>query len=440
MTRIPIHGKLALQDENKKDSYCVTADLLIPGRGEPFKDACIVVEGSKITHVGPVEDVLKYERLSKLKRTHVEVLMPGMWDCHVHLMGVHRLNSAELMAAANNQALVGARSARDVMLLLNAGFTSIREMGGFGLSLDQAITEGSVPGPKIYSSKSIISPTGGHADAHDMPIDWCKDACSRGGPMYTADGVPECIKAVRMQLRAGASVIKICASGGVGSIRDSPLDQEFSDEEIKAMVDEAARAERIVGAHCHGKAGILAALRNGVKTIEHGSYIDEECCDLMKEKDAILVATRLIVEDGLRLGKDMFDPVSYEKLLVVAKAQWQAYQIAIKNGIKIAIGTDTGISVPGGISQGRNALELGLAVKAGMTPLQAIESCCANGPLTLGPMAPKAGQLKEGYDADFIAVSKNPLDDIAMLKPENVTHVWKQGVCYKSPGHPVSII
>lgn len=105
------------------------------------------------------------------------------------------------------------------------------------------------------------------------------------------------------------------------------------------------------------------------------------------------------------------------------------------------MGTDTGVSIPGGISQGRNALELGYAVKAGMTPLQAIESCCANGPLTLGPQAPLSGQLKEGYDADFIAVSKNPLEDIDVLaQVENITHVWRQGKCFKAPGKPVSCI
>lgn len=155
-------------------------------------------------------------------------------------MGIHKVTSADIVASANNQALVGARSARDVMLLLNAGFTSVREMGGYGIALDQAITEGSLVGPKIYSSNCIISPTGGHADAHDLPEDWCKATTAHGGPAYTADGVAECLKAVRMQLRAGAKVIKICASGGVGSEKDSPLDQEFSDEEIKAMVEEAA--------------------------------------------------------------------------------------------------------------------------------------------------------------------------------------------------------
>ncbi|KAK8216862.1 hypothetical protein M8818_001825 [Zalaria obscura] len=433
--------RIPIRDTSKEDSYCVTADLLIPGRGEPFKNGCIIVSGTKITHVGAVSEVLKYARLAALPKTHVEVLMPGMWDCHVHLMGIHKVSSAAIVASASQQALAGARSARDVMLLLDAGFTSVREMAGYGIQLDQAISEGSLVGPKIYSSNCIISPTGGHADAHDMLADWFHDAVAHGLPCYTADGVAECLKAVRTQLRAGASVIKICGSGGVGSERDDPIDQQFSDEEIAAMVAEAARARRVVGAHCHGKPGIMASLKAGVRTIEHGSYIDDEAADLMLEKDAVLVATRLIVEDGLKLGEGMFTPIGYQKLLVTAKAQWKAYQLAIKRGVKIAIGTDTGVSIPGGISQGRNGLELGYAVKAGMTPLKAIESCCANGPLTLGPMAPLSGQLKEGYDADFIALSKSPLDDIDVLAhAQNVTHVWRAGKCYKSPGHPVSCI
>ena len=287
------------------------------------------------------------------------------------------------------------------------------------------------------------SPTGGHADIHDLPKPWYDDACAHGMPMATADGIPECLRAVRMQLRAGANVIKICGSGGVGSERDNPVDQQFSDEEIKAMVDEAARAQRIIGAHCHGKPGIMACLRAGVKTIEHGSYIDEEAADLMIEKGAILIATRLIVENGLILGKEMFSDVGYAKLLKVATAQWEAMKIAISKGVTIAIGTDSCGSIPGStiIKQGLNGKELAYHVKAGMSPIQAIEAATANGPLTLGPQAPLAGQLKEGYDADFIGLDENPLEDIEVLSgPTHVTHVWRQGKCYKSPGHPVSIL
>jgi imidazolonepropionase-like amidohydrolase len=249
-----------------------------------------------------------------------------------------------------------------------------------------------------------------------------------------------------MQLRAGAKVIKICGSGGVGSELDNPIDQQFSDEEIKAMVDEAARAERIIGAHCHGKAGIMAALKAGVKTIEHGSYLDDEAADLMIEKGAILVTTRLIVENGLH-SKDFFSPLGWEKLQTVAKAQWNGMQVAIRKGVKCAIGTDSTGSLPPSnplskyVKQGLNAKELYYHVKAGMTPLQAIEAATANGPLTLGPQAPKAGQLKEGYDADFIGLDANPLDDIKILiGPEHVTHVWKQGKCAKSPGKPVGLV
>ena len=261
--------------------------------------------------------------------------------------------------------------------------------------------------------------------------------------MATADGIPECLRAVRMQLRAGAAVIKICGSGGVGSERDDPVDQQFSDAEMAAMVSEAARARRVVGAPCHGKAGIMASLRAGVKTIEHGSYLDDEAAELMKEKGAVLVATRLIVENGLLLGRDMFSESGYAKLRKVATAQWHAMRIAIAKGVTCAIGTDSCGSIPGSeiVKQGLNGKELLYHVQAGMTPLQAIEAATANGPLTLGPQAPLAGQVREGYDADFIGLDADPLEDIGVLAgPDHVTHVWRQGKCYKSPGHPVSIL
>lgn len=423
----------------KAEAFVVTADLLIPGRGEPIKHAGIVVKGKTIKRVGRSDDLIK--TFGHLKSTQVKVLMPGMWDCHVHLMGVHKVAGDAFIDAWKNPVLSGARSARDVMLLLNAGFTSVREMAGYGLQLDQAIQEGSLVGPKIYSSNCIISTTGGHADFHDTPLDWCHDMQKHGAPFCVADGPDECMKAVRQQLRAGADVIKICGSGGVGSERDNPMDQQFTSAEMEAMVEVATQAQRIIGAHCHGKAGIVAALNAGVKTIEHGSYLDEESADLMKKNNAILVSTRLIVENGLKL-KEFFSPAGYAKLEAVAKAQEKAMQTAVRKGVTMAIGTDTGVSMPNSIAtHGLNSKELLYHVRAGMTPLQAIEAATANGPLTLGPRAPKAGLLEAGYDADFIALDENPLEDIKVLiGGEHVTHVWRQGVCYKWPGHPVSII
>ncbi|KAK5117374.1 hypothetical protein LTR62_005992 [Meristemomyces frigidus] len=430
--------------EPKKDKFVVEADLLIPGKGDPIEHGSIVVEGNKILQVG--ESISIAKDYSHLPKYHVKTLMPGMWDCHVHFLGAQRVAWDSLLEAQQKQALTGARCAPDLLRLLDAGFTSVREMAGYGIQLDQAIEEGSLVGPKIYSSNAIISPTGGHADLHPLPKPWYDDLCRQNGPFQTADGVPECLKVVRMQLRAGAKVIKICGSGGVGSELDNPVDQQFSSEEMTAMVDEAARAQRIIGAHCHGKAGIMAALHAGVKTIEHGSYLDDEAADLMIQKGAILVTTRLIVENGLQ-SKDFFSPKGYAKLSVVAKHQWNAMQTAIRKGVTCAIGTDsTGTLPPSNplsklVRQGLNAKELVYHVKAGMTPLQAIEAATANGPLTLGPQGPKAGQLREGYDADFIGVDANPLEDIGVLVgPGHVSHVWRQGKCYKSPGRGVSFI
>lgn len=262
-------------------------------------------------------------------------------------------------------------------------------------------------------------------------------------PTALADGTAECMKVVRSQLRAGANVIKICGSGGVGSERDNPIDQQFSDEEMRVMVEEATRAQRIIGAHCHGKLGIMAALKAGVKTIEHGSYLDEEAAELMLEKGAVLVATRTIVETILKLGKGVLTDRGYEKAQALASQHESAMKLAVKKGITMATGCDFVGSIPGSsvMSYGLNGRELGYHVKAGMTELQAIEAATANAPLTLGPQAPKTGQLKEGYDADFIALDSNPLEDIAVLDgPEHVEYVWKLGKCYKAPGHPISSI
>ena len=158
--------------DNRPDAetYTVTADLLIPGRGQPIPNAGLVIEGTKIIHVTSNTEIV--QTFSHVKTTHVKVLMPGMWDCHVHLMGIHKVAGDAFVDAWKNQVLSGARSARDVMLLLDAGFTSVREMAGWGLQLDQAIQEGSLVGPKIYSASCIISPTGGHAGMCSQRCIW----------------------------------------------------------------------------------------------------------------------------------------------------------------------------------------------------------------------------------------------------------------------------
>lgn len=271
-------------------------------------------------------------------------------------------------------------------------------------------------------------------DIHSLPIATVLDLCAHSLPFAVCDGVEDCIKTIRLQLRKGAKFIKVCASGGVFSEIDSVLDAQFSPEELKVMVDEAARARRVVAAHCHAKEGIMNALNAGVKTIEHGSWLYDECIALMKEKDAILVANASVVEGGMQ-HVDELPATQARKLRQVAVHSRKAYRLAIKAGVKIALGTDQSTSVDGTFnSHGRNGKEIFWAVNAGMTPLQAIEACTATSPETLGPyMAPKSGQLKEGYDADIIAVSGNPLENIDLLsEASNITHVWKGGHLYKS--------
>lgn len=408
----------------------IKADLLIPGRGKPLKHAAVVVEEDKIIWVGLEAEIPA--SFGSITFTRVPVVMPGLWDCHVHFGGT---SLASLGPFGDEPTLAGARTTRDVKEVLMAGFTSVREMAGNGGLIWPAIKDGTIPGPNVYSSIAAISMTAGHGDIHPVPLTAMIDACTHGyAPMAICDGVEDCIRTVRQQIRKGAKVIKVCATGGVGSELDDPEDRQFSDKELRAMVEEAARAKRIVAAHCHGKDGIIAALNAGCRTIEHATYIDDEVLDLVKEKDAILVMTRTIVVALLSL-KDTISPASYAKLKVIEPIHKKAYALAVKKGVRLALGTDIGLSALNTpLSHGKNGMELIYAVQAGMTPLEAIEAATAISPDTLGPQAPRSGQLKAGYDADIIAVSDNPLNDIAVLsQPDNITHVWKAGKLYKAP-------
>jgi imidazolonepropionase-like amidohydrolase len=353
--------------------------------------------------------------------------MPGLWDCHAHLLGMTRPDLASLVS--DPIVVSAARAVKDAERALLAGVTTIREVGGLGIYLNRVIEEGSIPGPRIYSSGGILSMTGGHADVHAFPLDVLEAAGGASSLLALCDGVPSCLHQVRRQLRVGARLIKICASGGVMSEVDHPIHQQFSDEEMRAIVEEAGRADRIVAAHCHGKPGIMAALRNGVATIEHGSYLDEEAAELMVRQGTVFVPTRFIVEGLLGMRPSMPD-YAFRKLAALAERHMEAMRIAVRCGVKIATGTD--IFVSGASLWGRNGVEASNLVKAGMTALQAIEAATANGPSTLGPQAPLSGVLATGYDADVIALDGDPLEDISILgDPNRVVQVWKAGVLVK---------
>jgi imidazolonepropionase-like amidohydrolase len=246
--------------------------------------------------------------------------------------------------------------------------------------------------------------------------------------MRLADGPHECARAVREQLRRNAKLIKVCASGGVLSELDDPIHQQFMLSELRTIVEVAGLAERAVAAHCHGKPGIMAALRAGVRTIEHGTYLDDECCDAMRETGAILVPTRTIIEDMLTF-RAAVPPYAMAKLEAIADIHAQAVARAYEHGVTIAMGTDialSGTDLPN--AWGQNGSEPGHLVKLGMSPLDAIEAATATGPLTLGPQAPLSGQLAEGYDADVITLDADPVADIGVLAaPARITAVWTRG-------------
>jgi imidazolonepropionase-like amidohydrolase len=226
-------------------------------------------------------------------------------------------------------------------------------------------------------------------------------------------------------------VIKVCASGGVLSEVDHPVHQQFTDAELGAIVEVAGLAERVVAAHCHGKPGILAALRAGCRTIEHGSYLDEECAAAMRECGAILVPTRTIIAELLESGAA--PPFARRKLAALADRHAEAVTLAREAGVTVAAGSDLALSgTHRAGSWGRHGRELELLTGCGYTPLAAIEAATANGPATLGPQAPRSGQLRVGFDADALVLGGNPVTDIRLLtRPEMVTGVWKAGVRVK---------
>ncbi len=403
----------------------IEATRLIPGRGEVVDDGVVVLDDETITYAGSA-DVAPETPDADVVAT--DTVMPGMWECHGHFVGIYGANIEETVTTRPQ--LAAMRTTADAGRALDAGFTSVREMGGMGTFLGRAITEGQVVGPNVYASGSMLSMTGGHGDAHGMDLGAARLSRSNNwGEDNIVDGPDQCRTGVRRMLRLGAKVIKIHASGGVMSELDDPHLPQFSKGELEAIVDEATRMERLVGAHCHGKRGIMAALEAGVKTIEHGTYLDEEAADAMVETGAILVPTRFILDFLMSEGEKHGMPeYAKKKGQAASESHADAVALAHERGVKIAMGTDiwmTGL-------WGRNGEELPLLIECGLTPLEAIETATANGPATLGPQAPNSGQLVEGMDADVICVSGDPSADVSILAdPDNVTHVFKGGTRYK---------
>lgn len=434
------YGVIASSPSKNKFYTIITSDLLIPGDGEPIPRGAIVVEAKTIVWVGIGDDLPSEYSNATHKSHHVPYMMPGLWDVHMHY-GSGSNNPDEMFkyvvygTAGEHPATQGARLARGCWDDLQMGYTSMRDCGGFGCEMAAAINDGGIIGPNIYSAGAYISQTAGHGDRFQMPpgdalmtysVNSVRPGffCDQAGIL--ADGADQCRRAVRLQVRRGAKCIKILATGGITSTDDNPMDAQFCEEEMFALVDEATRMGRSVAAHCHAKAGIIASIRAGVKTIEHGSFADEECVELMKKHDIIYVPTRRAITLLLEL-KDFLPKKIYAKVKMIAENHLAAYKLAVAKGVTIAMGTDIN---PGEV----RGLEIQYAVEAGMTNLEALKAATATAPLTLGSLAPKSGQLKVGYDADILGLTENPAEDVKVLqKGENIKWVWKGGKLFKGP-------
>lgn len=350
-------------------------------------------------------------------------VMPGMIDSHVHILGEggpeNRYNDVLLSDADN--AIWGAGYA---LKTLEAGFTTVQDLGaGAGdaiFALRDGIRAGRVPGPRILAAGSTITPHGGHADQHGFR----EDVLHVIGPISTCSGADDCRRATRQQIKAGADVIKLTATGGVLSNTKAGLVQQLTDEEMKAIVQTAHQMGRKVAAHAHGVDGINAALRAGVDSIEHGSYLDSESVKLFKASGARLVPTLLagdFVVREARAGRLL--PAQAEKALIAGPLMVDAASRARAAGVRFAFGTDSGVS-----KHGDNAQEFALLIQAGFTPLQAIQMATVESAEHLR-LENEIGRLKPGFAADIIAVKGDPLQNVREL--EKVSFVMRDGRVFK---------
>jgi len=389
----------------------------------PLENGAVLIRDEKIVYAGSAADCPVTEDCQVIEVPD-GTIMPGFIDCHAHFMGEGQ-EKLDPYTTSHYDLLLTA--AHDIGILLDAGFTSVREMSLFGPYLKKGIARGMVRGPRIMPGSRILSVTAGHGD---MDTRFSVDYAQQWSPIsYLVDGVDECIRGARLQFREGAEFIKICATGGVSSQVDALDDTQFSIEEIRAIVEEAKRHGTYVAAHCTGNAGAYQALQAGVTSIEHGIFLDERCIDLMVKNDATLVTT-LSISFGIPKMKGRLPDWLWEKGCVCAEANRKSIELAHKAGIRIALGTDYSNSP--NTPYAENGKEFAAIVSGGFTPMEAIKIGTVNG-AHLMKMSDKIGTLEAGKLADVVVVQGNPLEDINLLAhKDHVKIVIKNGVVEKN--------
>ena len=383
--------------------------------GKIIKNATVLIEKERIKSLG-TNNIPKEARTIRLGNL---TLLPGLIDSHTHLSKDldREAFSRIVREGPADYALRGARNARRTLF---AGFTTVRDVGSFGfvdVSLMRAVEKDLIDGPSIIPAGHALSITGGHCDV----TGFAPGIHELGPESGIADGREALLRAVRYQIKQGAKVIKVCATAGVTSFEGPVGAQQYSEAELQVIVNEARRHGLKVAAHAHGKDGILASIRAGVASVEHGSILNDEAIQLMKERGTYLVPTTYV---GDAIDMEILPAPIRAKAQYIVPLAKKSLSRAIQEGVPIAFGTDAGM-----YPHGDNAREFAALVEAGMTPLEAIRSATLNAADLLG--LSDRGIIEPGKLADLVAVPGNPLTDVQVL--ENVQFVMRRGKIVKQP-------
>ena len=402
------------------------AARMYDGKGDALvKPGVVVVADGKITAAGPTASVPAGAEVIDLGDA---TLLPGFIDAHTHLTGMYsddwkQATLDRLQKTVAEQALDASVNAR---VTLMAGFTTVRDVGSrdsIDVGLRNAIANGKIAGPRMLVSVHAIGATGGHCDEGGYRQGLFPETGTWVGVINGADQARE---AVRLAHKYGADIIKTCATGGVLSLTDDVDTPQLTQEELNAIVDEAHALRRKTAAHAHGAEGAKRAIRAGIDSIEHGSFMDDEALDMMKQRGTYLVPT-LIAGESLKekMEKGLYlPPAIAAKARAAVAARTQMFQHAVAKGVKIGFGTDAAV-----YPHGHNAEEFHLMVNLGMKPIDALRSAASADAELLG-LADKIGTLQTGKLADVVAVPGDPAENIR--RTEQVFFVMKEGVIYKN--------